>query len=363
MKAKPGIVFLSLVIAQLFCGKAFAQVLYVTDRGANKVIRGIPGCSAVDDLVSVDLDSPRPTALDVANGKIYWADLGSRKIQRANLDGTGPVEDLITTGLLFPIEIALDLQLDMIYWTEAALHKIQRANQEIPPGENAANRTDIEDVVDTGLSCPHGIALSSVDDMLYWSDPCAGKIQRTSRSNPIVIEDIASVDTGFAVSVALDSEAGKVYWADNSGAKIKRAPADGSGPVEDLVTGSLSSPESIAIDPGSRKIYWVDEGTRFVQRAGLEIPLGENASNRTDIELVLSTGLVLPAGIALDPPPPILYGDMNGDGVVDGGDIQGFLEAVLGTSGRITSPVAPRERKPTAQEDSPRFSYCDSINP
>jgi len=33
----------------------------------------------------------------VAGGKMYWMDGATRKIQRANLDGTN-VENLITTG-------------------------------------------------------------------------------------------------------------------------------------------------------------------------------------------------------------------------------------------------------------------------
>ena len=47
-------------------------------------------------------------ALDTARGKMYWADPGSSKVQRANLDGTG-LEDLVTTGLDVPLGIALDV--------------------------------------------------------------------------------------------------------------------------------------------------------------------------------------------------------------------------------------------------------------
>jgi hypothetical protein len=44
----------------------------------------------------------------VAAGKMYWADAGAHKIQRANLDGS-KVEDLISTGLGAPWGIALDV--------------------------------------------------------------------------------------------------------------------------------------------------------------------------------------------------------------------------------------------------------------
>jgi hypothetical protein len=45
--------------------------------------------------------------LDVENGKMYWTDWGTDKIQRANLDGTN-VEDLVTSGLSFCAGIDLD---------------------------------------------------------------------------------------------------------------------------------------------------------------------------------------------------------------------------------------------------------------
>ena len=50
--------------------------------------------SNIEDIIT-DLQSPRGIALDVPNGKMYWADLGAGKIQRANLDGSD-IEDIIT---------------------------------------------------------------------------------------------------------------------------------------------------------------------------------------------------------------------------------------------------------------------------
>ena len=52
------------------------------------------------------MDEPYDIALDVADGKIYWTDAGTNKIQRANLDGS-QVEDLVTAGLVTPFRIAL----------------------------------------------------------------------------------------------------------------------------------------------------------------------------------------------------------------------------------------------------------------
>ena len=54
------------------------------------------------------ISNPRSIALDLINSKMYWTDFGTRKIQRANLDGSN-VEDLVTTGLINPVFIALEV--------------------------------------------------------------------------------------------------------------------------------------------------------------------------------------------------------------------------------------------------------------
>ena len=53
-----------------------------------------------------------------AQQKMYWTDFGTDKIQRANLDGSN-VEDLVTTGLSGPRGIALDLANGKMYWADA----------------------------------------------------------------------------------------------------------------------------------------------------------------------------------------------------------------------------------------------------
>ena len=62
----------------------------------------------MEDLVTAGLLNPQSIELDVAGGRMYWTDSGTRKIRRANLDGSG-VEDLVTTGLTSPHGIALYL--------------------------------------------------------------------------------------------------------------------------------------------------------------------------------------------------------------------------------------------------------------
>jgi len=64
--------------------------------------------SQAEDVVT-GLDDPGSLALDVAAGKLYWADWDRYTIQRANLDGS-QVEDVVTRatgGLRVPEGLAL----------------------------------------------------------------------------------------------------------------------------------------------------------------------------------------------------------------------------------------------------------------
>ena len=216
--------------------------------------------------------------------KMYWTDVGTHKIQRANLDGSN-IEDLITTGLIYPEGIALDLTGRKMYWTDGGTDKIQRANLD---GSN------IEDLISTGLTSsptgPEGIALDVAGGKIYWTDFSTGKIQRANL-NGSNVEDLI---TGlvYPQSIALDIPGGKMYWAHDSPDKIQRANLDGSN-IEDLVTTGLEGPQGIALDLSKGKMYWADEHTHKIQRANLD------GSNIEDL-ITATTGLRGPRSITLD---------------------------------------------------------------
>jgi hypothetical protein len=87
------------------------------------------------------------SALAQGSEYIYWTDLGTSKIRRANLDGTNPVDHI--TGVNSGRGIALDLTNNHIYWVEIGTSKIRRANLD---GTNPVDHI-------TGVSLGLGIAL------------------------------------------------------------------------------------------------------------------------------------------------------------------------------------------------------------
>src|SRR4029077_17530164 len=106
-----------------------ADVIYWTETfGGPEIARANADGTGHQTLVT-GLKQPTGIALDVAGGKMYWADLGGVNpgelgdIRRANLDGGG--QETLASGMR-PIGIALDVAGGKMYWTSA--NNIFRAN-------------------------------------------------------------------------------------------------------------------------------------------------------------------------------------------------------------------------------------------
>ena len=101
--------------------------------------------------------------------------------------------------------------------------------------------------------------------------------------------------------------AGTLYWGDREGCRVSRVRIDGTG-LTDLVVNTrddnwLQECVGVAVDPARSHLYWTQKGPSNggkgrIFRAGLEIPAGQTAANRTDIE-VLWDGLPEPIDLEI----------------------------------------------------------------
>jgi Low-density lipoprotein receptor repeat class B len=126
--------------------------------------------------------TPKQLHLDKRNGKLYWSDREGMRVMRCNLDGSN-IETLVETGhgdadrrdaTKWCVGIAVDAEHGQIYRTQKGPDKagkggIFRAGIEIPKGQIAANRTDIEVLFDN-LPEPIDLDLDLDNRMLYWTD-------------------------------------------------------------------------------------------------------------------------------------------------------------------------------------------------
>jgi len=192
--------------------------------------------------------TPKQLQLDEKNRKLYWCDREGMRVMRVNLDGS-MIETLIDTseGDARPgkdikkwcVGIALDVEAGKLYWTQkgpenAGEGRIFRANLEIPNGQSAANRKDI-DLLYEGLPEPIDLELDLANRMMYWTDrgdpPRGNTVNRApmdpaqgnGKKEPVIIFDHLMEGIG----IALDLKGGRMFLTDLGGS-VYSANLDGS---------------------------------------------------------------------------------------------------------------------------------------
>lgn len=197
-------------------------------------------------------------AIDLAAGRIYWANDGADTISFANLDGSGGGGDLDTAGATVDAAygVAIDPVARRIYWPNLA-GKISFA------GLDGGGGGDL-DTTGATVSSPQGLAVDPAAGRVYWTNNGAGP-----GTAAISFVDLGTgmgddLDTtGATVSqpegVAIDPAAGRIYWTNYFAGRISFANLDGSG-GGDLATGgaTLLGPVGAAIDPPAGRIYWAN---------------------------------------------------------------------------------------------------------
>ena len=208
-------------------------------------------------------------AIDSGAGKIYWTEEGFGKTRRANLDGS-QVETLGTIG---GADLALDVGQGKMY--VADWWNIYRMGLGGSPIETL--------ISDKGAATAIGLDLSR--GKMYWGNLLVDdkKIRRANLDGTQV--EVIVTEVGKAYDFAIDETGGKLYWG--QGERILRANLDGSQ-VETLFTLSAMG---LALDLGAGKIYWTESGGS-VGRANLD---------GSQVETLVSQRVWFPLDIALGP--------------------------------------------------------------
>jgi hypothetical protein len=196
--------------------------------------------------------TPKQLHLEKGSGKLYWCDREGMRVMRANLDGTN-VETLVQTGegeddsrdaTRWCVGITVDPKRGQIYWTQkgtdnSGLGLIFRAGIDIPKGEDAASRTDIEVWFDN-LPEPIDLELDLESRVLYWTDrgdpPLGNTVNRASIDAPARINapvkngrapEIIVSDLMEGIGIALDVPGNRMFVTDLGGS-VYSAKLDGS---------------------------------------------------------------------------------------------------------------------------------------
>ncbi|MDB6046430.1 MAG: 3-hydroxyacyl-CoA dehydrogenase [Gammaproteobacteria bacterium] len=191
--------------------------------------------------------TPKQLQLVKANRKLYWSDREGMRVMRANFDGS-EIETLVDTsqGEARPgaqawkwcVGIAVDPADGKFYWTQkgndnAGEGRICRADIDMPPGQTASNRTDIE-VLHKDLPEPIDLELDTHNRMMYWTDrgdpPRGNTVNRAPMDAPAGARKAPEILFSHlmeAIGIVLDHEHGRMFITDFGGS-VYSANLDGS---------------------------------------------------------------------------------------------------------------------------------------
>ena len=229
-------------------------------------------------MAKLQTQSPKRVSGEKAlDGRLFVLDASGGRMFTANTDGSEP--QTIVTGCRVPDGIVVDVEAGHIYWTNMGNPK---------KNDGSIERVDLD-----------------------------GRNRKTI---------ISEGGTFTPKQMHLDKENGKLYWCDREGMRVMRSSLDGSV-IETLVdtSGGDSRPGpdttkqcvGITIDPEHGKLYWTQKGPENgglgrIFRANIELPKGQTAGNRSDIELLFDH-LPEPIDLELDLQNHVLYWTDRGD--------------------------------------------------
>jgi hypothetical protein len=204
----------------------------------------LDGSNRTTIVPSGDTYTPKQLHFDAVGRKLYWCDREGMRVMRCDLDGSN-VETLVQTGqgdddrrdeTRWCVGVAVDHVGGHLYWTQkgpsdAGLGKILRAGIDLPAGDTAAIRSDIE-VVFKDLPEPIDLEIDVTTRMLYWTDrgdPPHGNtvnwalLDAIERSEP----EIVLTHLMEGIGIALDPPHNRMFVTDLGG-NIYVAALDGS---------------------------------------------------------------------------------------------------------------------------------------
>ena len=184
----------------------------------------------------------------------------------------------------------------------------------------------------TGLPAPDGIDVDPSVNRMYWTNMGADV---TAKDGTLMSATLDGTDkkvllgdgvltTPKQLILVKDQEKGteKLYFCDREGCSVHRCNVDGSehevlvqnpGSVGDLMHWCVG----ITVDLKTRKFYWTQKGPSKsnagrIFRANIDFAAGENASNRSDIEVVFDK-LPEPIDLEIESETGVLYWTDRGE--------------------------------------------------
>ena len=265
-------------------------------------------------IASTPIDAEAKSA--PTSGRLFFLDLGAGRILSANPDGSD-LKTIISEGRKRPDGLVLDVAAGHIYWTNMGDPK--RKDGSIMRSDlNGKNMITI--VPPGGTFTPKQLRLETNSGKLYWSDREGMRVMRANLDGS-EIETLVDTSQGdsrpgpdprkWCVGVAVETDGGKLYWTQKGGdgagsgrifrANIQVPPGQSAENRRDieLLYDHLPEPIDLDLDPVNRTLYWTDRGDPPRGNTVNRAPLDAKAENRPEPE-ILFAHLMEGIGLALD---------------------------------------------------------------
>ena len=239
--------------------------LYYVEYGQNAIrkVSLAPG-STPELIADVTGTGGVGLAYDSVNGKIYFSDFevaDDGKIWRMNMDGTG-MEQLVN-GIVDPYSIAINLAGGKIYWADDD-GNISRADLD---GGNLERQ-----FIHIADGMMRGIAFDSKNNIIYFYEVNNEDLYAAGANGTGVVKIISGA---YGYSIFVDKIHDKLYYDDRNSKAVMRANLDGSG-VEKFADAPSTRIHGMAMDYTENKFYWSDRDKGIIKRANLD---GTNVEN------------------------------------------------------------------------------------
>lgn len=234
------------------------KVLYYIEYGEDRIMSDSLKTGALP-VLTADIAGKGGVgiAFDSVNNKIYFTDFendGDGKVWRMNLDGTN-MEQLVS-GIDEPYNIAINIEDGKIYWADNS-GNISRANL-----DGSGLEREFIHIADGQM---RGIAFDSKNKIIYFQEVNNEDIY-VAKSDGTGVAKIISGTYGY--SIIVDEVNGKIYYDDQRGDCISQANLDGSNITK--ITDSDSRIHGMAIDYDTEKLYWSNRSDGSVNRCNFD---------------------------------------------------------------------------------------------
>ncbi|KAL1455357.1 hypothetical protein WDU94_009457 [Cyamophila willieti] len=210
---------------------------------------------------------------------VFWTDVIDDKIHNATLIGNSltNIDVVVQTGLTTAEGLAFDWIGKNLYWVESKVDQIEVAKL-----TGQYRRT----LVAGDIESPRAIALDPRFGLLFWTDwdSNAPRIERCSMSGDhrsvIVRVDLITDRGAWPNGLTLDYQLTRIYWIDAKSDSIHTVTYDGKDHHE-VLSNHESLTHPFAISLFENHVYWTDWRTNSVIRA--------NKWNGSDVTVIQRT--------------------------------------------------------------------------